>query len=50
MANSFVLQIFDQLGVGVGVEAKTAELHPHDRWHGSHLDFVGRLTVRRARA
>ena len=38
---SFVSQIFDQLGVGVGVEPKTAQLHPHDRKNGRHLDFVG---------
>ncbi len=40
---SFVSQIFDQLGVGVGIEAKTAQLHPHDRWDGRHLDFVSGL-------
>jgi len=27
--------------MGVGVEAKTAQLHPHDRRDGRHLDFVG---------
>ena len=34
-------QIGDHPGVGVGIEPETAQLHPHDRRDGRHLDFVG---------
>ena len=41
--------VLHQPGVGSVVEPETPQLHPHDRRHGHHLDFVGGRLLGRAR-